>query len=68
MAKHTPILDGAYEVIGIVPGKVGYKGSEVDLSQISAAQAEKLVAQGFPYQKKAEKPSKKSESDSEKGK
>ncbi len=55
MAKHTAILDGAYEVVGIVPGKVGYKGSEVDLTQITAAQADKLVTQGFPYLKKVEK-------------
>lgn len=54
MAKNTAILEGAYEVIGIKPGPVGYKGGEVDLSRITAAQAEKLVAQKFPYLRKVE--------------
>lgn len=52
MAKNTKILDGTYEVLGIVPGLVGYAGGKVDLSKITAAQAEKLVAQGFPYMRK----------------
>lgn len=58
MAKNTLILNGTYEVLGLVPGPVGYKGGEVDLSQITSAQAEKLVAQKFPYLRKVE-PSKK---------
>lgn len=69
MAKETLILDGTYAVIGLVPGKVGYKGGMVDLSKINAAQAEKLVAQGFPYLRKVEKSSKKSaDTDPEKAK
>lgn len=51
-AKTTQILDGAYEVLYVVPGLIGYKGGKVDLSKINAAQAEKLVAQGFPYLRK----------------
>ena len=57
-AKGTPILNGAYEVLHVVPGPIGYKTGTVDLSRITAAQAEKLVAQGFPYLRKAEKPPK----------
>lgn len=69
MAKNTAILDGAYEVIGIKPGPVGYKGGEVDLSRITAAQAEKLVKQEFPYLRKVEKAAKKAaEAEPEKGK
>jgi hypothetical protein len=61
MAKNTPILNGAFEVIGIVPGLVGYKKGYVDLSKINAAEAEKLVKQGFPYLRKVEKQVKKLE-------
>lgn len=69
MAKNTAILEGAYEVIGIKPGPVGYKGGEVDLSRITAAQAEKLIAQKFPYLRKVEKAAKKAaEAEQEKGK
>lgn len=50
--KNTKILDGAYEVVGLVPGPVGYKKGIVDLSKISVSEAEKLVAMGFPYLKK----------------
>jgi len=49
MAKTIPILDGAYEVIGVIPGEIGYQGGKVDLSKISAAKAEQLVQDGFPY-------------------
>lgn len=49
------ILDGAYEVLGLVPGPVGYKGGTVDLSRIDAAKAEELIAQNFPYLRKVTK-------------
>mgnify|MGYP005753781945 CR=1 FL=1 len=65
MAKNTAILDGAYEVIGIKPGPVGYKGGTVDLSKITASQAEKLVAQGFPYLRKVDKKATKAEKPTE---
>lgn len=52
MAKHTKILDGAYEVLGLVPGPVGYKSGIVDLSKITAAEAAELVRSGFPYLRK----------------
>ena len=55
MGKNTAILGGAYEVIGLVPGKVGWIGGVVDLSKITAEQAEKLIEEGFPYLQKAEK-------------
>jgi hypothetical protein len=55
MAKNTPILDGAYEVVGLVPGKVGWTSGVVDLRKIKAEQAEQLIAEGFPYLKKVEK-------------
>jgi hypothetical protein len=67
MAKNTLILDGAYEVLGLTPGPVGYKGGEVDLSVITVAQAEKLVKQGFPYLRKVEAAGKKA-AEAEKGK
>lgn len=54
MAKNTLILDGTYEVLGLVPGPVGYKDGTVDLSTIDAAQAEKLIAQKFPYLRKVQ--------------
>lgn len=50
--KTTPILDGAYEVIGIKPGPVGYKRGTVNLEHISEKEAENLVKQGFPYLRK----------------
>lgn len=60
--KHTPILGGAYEVVGIVPGRIGYKGGEVDLSKIDEAKAAKLVKAGCPYLvKAAAKPAEKKE-------
>lgn len=51
--KSTPILDGAYEVIGIVPGKVGCPLGEVDLSRLTPELAEKLIAIKLPYLRKA---------------
>ncbi|PRY90587.1 hypothetical protein [Mongoliibacter ruber] len=51
--KTTPILDGAYLVVGIVPGLCGTKLGMVDLSKINAAKAEQLLAIGFPYLRKA---------------
>jgi hypothetical protein len=60
--KTTPILDGAYEVVGIVPGLVGSPIGMVDLSKIPVAKAEKLVSIGFPYLRKAApKPKRKKE-------
>lgn len=53
MSKTTPILDGAYEVVGILPGLVGTPIGEVDLNTIPAETAEKLIALKFPYLKKA---------------
>jgi hypothetical protein len=52
--KTTPILNGAYEVIGIVPGPIGTPIGEVDLSRIPVAIAEKLVAMNNPYIRKEE--------------
>lgn len=54
MGKHATILGGAYEVVGVVPGEIGYKGGSVDLRTIDEAHAAKLVKAGFPYLKKAE--------------
>ena len=50
--KNTKILDGAYEVVGLVPGPVGYKNGVVDLSKITATEADELITMGFPYLKK----------------
>lgn len=62
--KTTPILDGAYEVVGIVPGPIGYKNfGIVDLSKISAAKAEQLVKAGCPYLKKVEKKASKAQTE-----
>jgi hypothetical protein len=58
MAKNTAILGGAYEVLGLVPGKVGWIGGVVDLSKINTEQAEQLIQEGFPYLKKVEKKAK----------
>jgi len=55
MAKNTPILDGAYEVLGLVPGRVGWSSGVVDLSKITAKQAEKLIEEKFPYLRKVDK-------------
>jgi hypothetical protein len=54
MAKPSYILGGAYEVIGVIPGEIGYKGGSVDLRRIDEAHAAKLVKAGFPYLKKVE--------------
>jgi hypothetical protein len=54
--KTTPILDGAYEVVGIVPGPIGSGAfGIVDLSKIPAKKAEQLVKSGCPYLRKVEK-------------
>lgn len=54
--KTTAILDGAYEVVGLVPGPIGYKDfGIVDLSKLTEDKAEKLVKAGCPYLKKVEK-------------
>jgi hypothetical protein len=52
MAKHiktTPILDGAYEIVGIVPGLVGTPIGMVDLSKLTIERAERLISIGMPY-------------------
>ncbi len=54
--KKQLILDGAFEVVGLIPGPVGYKSGVVDLSKIGAPEAEKLVKDGFPYLRKVPKP------------
>lgn len=60
--KHTPILGGSYEVIGVKPGLIGYQGGKVDLSKIDEAKAAKLVKSGCPYLvKAASKPAEKKE-------
>ena len=51
--KHTPILGGAYEVVGVKPGLIGYQGGKVDLSKVSEAKAAQLVKDGCPYIVKA---------------
>lgn len=57
--KLSAALDGKYEAVGVVPGEItGKKFGTVDLRSISLEQAEKLVAAGFPYLKKVEKPAK----------
>lgn len=50
--KNQTILDGAYEVLHVVPGPIGYKRNLIDLRTISVQQAEELIKQGFPYLKK----------------
>jgi hypothetical protein len=58
--KTTPILNDAYEVVGVIPGLVGSPIGLVDLSKITVSKAEQLVDLGFPYLKKASpKPKKK---------
>lgn len=52
--KNTPILNGAYEVIGVIPGEIGYRGRKVDLSKIDSKTAAALVKEGFPYLRKVE--------------
>ena len=56
--KGTPILDGAYEVLHVKPGVIGYGKSFVDLSKLTPAKAEELVKQGCPYLRKVVKRSK----------
>lgn len=56
--KGTPILNGAYEVILVKPGVIGYGKSFVDLSKLTPAKAEELVKQGCPYLRKVAKRSK----------
>ncbi|MFN3802180.1 hypothetical protein [Belliella pelovolcani] len=53
--KTTPILDGTYEVVGLVPGPCATKFGVVDLSKIKADMAKKLVEANFPYLRKVEK-------------
>lgn len=54
--KTTPILDGAYEVVGVVPGPIAFKTfGIIDLSKIKADKAEALVKAGCPYLRKVEK-------------
>jgi hypothetical protein len=58
--KTTPILNGTYEVIGLVPGPCGSKLGMVDLSKLTPAKAQKLVDINFPYLRKAKpKPTRK---------
>lgn len=57
--KTTPILNGAYEVVGIVPGQVGTPLGMLDLSKINAGTADKLIALKVPYLKKADPAKKK---------
>lgn len=63
--KTTPILNGAYEVVGIVPGPIGTPIGMVDLSRIPEPTAERLVALGIPYLKKAAKARKTKEESTE---
>jgi len=53
--KGTPILEGAYEVLHVKPGVIGYGKSFVDLSKLTPAKAEELVKAGCPYLRKVEK-------------
>lgn len=54
MAQNTLILNGTYEVIGVVPGVVGCPLGEVDLSRLTPELAEKLIAIKLPYLRKVE--------------
>jgi hypothetical protein len=51
--KTTPILGGAYLVVGLIPGPCGSQLGEVDLSRLTLEKAERLVQIGFPYLIKA---------------
>ncbi|MBD3627609.1 hypothetical protein [Cyclobacterium sp.] len=64
MSKVTKILDGKYEVLGVKPGPIGTFMGIVDLSKIDEATAERLVARGSSYLRKA-KPSGKKIKDKE---
>lgn len=65
MAKVTKILDGKYEVLGVKPGPIGTFMGVVDLSKIDEATAERLVARGSSYLRKAAKPSGKKKKETE---
>jgi hypothetical protein len=47
--KSTTILDGQFEVIGLVPGPVLCALGKVDLAKITVSQARDLLAINFPY-------------------
>lgn len=69
MAASTPILNGAYEVVGVVPGPIGYKNfGIVDLSKLTPAKAEQLVKAGCPYLRKVKVPVKEKPVEAEKKK
>lgn len=51
-------LKNKFEVIGVVPGIVHWKGSKYDLRKITAETADILVKDGFKYLKKVETESK----------
>lgn len=53
MSKVTKILDGKYEVLGVKPGPIGTFMGIVDLSKIDESTAERLVARGSSYLRKA---------------
>ncbi len=55
--KGTAILDGAYEVLHVKPGVIGFGKSFVDLGKLTPAKAEELVKAGCPYLRKVEKKS-----------
>lgn len=40
-----------FEVVGVIPGPVAWKGKTYDLRKISLAKAEQLVQEGLPYLK-----------------
>jgi len=56
MAKRgTLILDGAYEVLYVKPGVIGFGKSFVDLRKLTPEKAEQLVKAGCPYLRKVDK-------------
>jgi hypothetical protein len=61
-------LDGKYEVLGVIPGPIACQLGVVDLSKISEATAERLIALRNPYLRKVapKKPTRKRPSKKEK--
>jgi len=48
MSKH---LVGKYEVVGVLPGEVYFRGETVDLRSVTLEKADEIVKAGFPYLK-----------------
>jgi hypothetical protein len=59
MGKTTKILNGKYEVVGVLPGPIGTRMGILDLSKIDDKTAEKLISTGTSYLRKVKPEAKK---------